>query len=158
MVIILKWFQVDQKLEFPRNRLMLDETIGEGEFGRVPFDILYFIFWYKHLTFDVLTGYHLMFYILYINIWYFGRVWFMLKRTLHWNQISWSYFKSIKQQLFQANLWLKLDQLKTTSFDKSGPNKNTFRWNLGGHLIYPQRQATPGMIIMILRGSTERDD
>ena len=27
--------QVDQKLEFPRNRLILDETIGEGEFGRV---------------------------------------------------------------------------------------------------------------------------
>ena len=52
MVIIIKWFQVDQKLEFPRNRLMLDETIGEGEFGRVPFDVLYFdvniqyfIFW-----------------------------------------------------------------------------------------------------------------
>ena len=50
--IIIKWFQVDQKLEFPRNRLMLDETIGEGEFGRVPFDVLYFdvniqyfIFW-----------------------------------------------------------------------------------------------------------------
>ena len=44
MVIILKWFQVDQKLEFPRNRLMLDETIGEGEFGRVPFDVFYFRF------------------------------------------------------------------------------------------------------------------
>ena len=29
--------QVDQKLEFPRNRLILDETIGEGEFGRVKF-------------------------------------------------------------------------------------------------------------------------
>jgi len=28
-------FEVDQKLEFPRNRLILDETIGEGEFGRV---------------------------------------------------------------------------------------------------------------------------
>ena len=27
--------KVDQKLEFPRNRLILDETIGEGEFGRV---------------------------------------------------------------------------------------------------------------------------
>ena len=49
--------QVDQKLEFPRNRLMLDETIGEGEFGRVPFDVLYFI--YKHLTFDILAGYDL---------------------------------------------------------------------------------------------------
>ena len=59
MVIIIKWFQVDQKLEFPRNRLMLDETIGEGEFGRVPVDILYFIFWYKHLTFDILAGYDL---------------------------------------------------------------------------------------------------
>ena len=32
--------QVDQKLEFPRNRLILDETIGEGEFGRVTFKIL----------------------------------------------------------------------------------------------------------------------
>ena len=32
--------QVDQKLEFPRNRLILDETIGEGEFGRVKFKIL----------------------------------------------------------------------------------------------------------------------
>ena len=31
--------QVDQKLEFPRNRLILDETIGEGEFGRVNFKI-----------------------------------------------------------------------------------------------------------------------
>ena len=43
VVIVIKWFQVDQKLEFPRNRLMLDETIGEGEFGRVSlmFYILY---------------------------------------------------------------------------------------------------------------------
>ena len=58
VVIVIKWFQVDQKLEFPRNRLMLDETIGEGEFGRVPFDVLDFIFWYKHLIFYILAGYH----------------------------------------------------------------------------------------------------
>ena len=28
-------FQVDKKLEFPRARLILEETLGEGEFGRV---------------------------------------------------------------------------------------------------------------------------
>ena len=27
--------QVDKKLEFPRKRLILEETLGEGEFGRV---------------------------------------------------------------------------------------------------------------------------
>ena len=29
------WLQVDKKLEFPRARLILEETLGEGEFGRV---------------------------------------------------------------------------------------------------------------------------
>ena len=28
-------FEVDQRLEFPRSRLLLEETLGEGEFGRV---------------------------------------------------------------------------------------------------------------------------
>ena len=28
-------FQVDQKFEFSRRRLVLEETLGEGEFGRV---------------------------------------------------------------------------------------------------------------------------
>ena len=27
--------QVDKKFEFPRKRLVLEETLGEGEFGRV---------------------------------------------------------------------------------------------------------------------------
>ena len=64
MVIIIKWFQVDQKLEFPRNRLMLDETIGEGEFGRVPFDVLYFDVNIQYFIFWQGTIWWFLFYIL----------------------------------------------------------------------------------------------
>jgi proto-oncogene tyrosine-protein kinase Ret len=31
----LNFFQIDKKYEFPRSDLILEETLGEGEFGKV---------------------------------------------------------------------------------------------------------------------------